>query len=190
MLCSMICAMPARRPGASLAEVGEPAVVGLQPGPSRLQVAGVGGRGLVGEAGLREERRHGVREDDLGDDAVGLELLQPAVGVPVAVAVRALHVLVRDLVRRRPGVEIVMPARRQIGPVVGDPAAAVTVGGDDDVPVVGHARTPWVRYCNAVTVTRWRGSSRPRYFGGRAGRLESGLAPPCSTSSRRPGRRG
>ncbi len=90
------------------AEVRQPPVVRLQPGPARAQVARVGGRRLLGQRRLREERRHGVGEDHLGDDAVRLELGEPPLGVPVAVAVRALHVVVRDLVRRRPRVEVVV----------------------------------------------------------------------------------
>jgi hypothetical protein len=60
------------------AEVGQPPVVGPQAGPAALEVPGPGARRLVDQRHLREERRHGVGEQHLGDDAVGLQLRQPA----------------------------------------------------------------------------------------------------------------
>ena len=57
----------------------------------------VGGRRLErGEIALREERRHRVREQHLGDDALRLGLLQAALAVPVAVRGRRQQVGERD----------------------------------------------------------------------------------------------
>ena len=78
---------PARR---GRAEVGDPTVVRLEPGPTPFVV---GRRRLQrGEVALREERRHRVREQHLGDDALRLGFLQPAFTVPVAVRGRGLKI--------------------------------------------------------------------------------------------------
>ena len=49
---------------------------------------------------------------DLGDDAVRLEIGEPSFGIPVAVAVLALHVLVGHFVLRGPGVEVIVQRGR------------------------------------------------------------------------------
>ena len=125
-----------REPGAAAgrgrAEVGDPAVVRLQPGPTPLVV---GGRRLErGEIALREERRHRVREEHLGDDALRLGLLQPALAVPVAVRGRRLQIGEGIDVRVGPGVELVVPARREVRLVLAQLGAGVTVDRDDRVP--------------------------------------------------------
>jgi hypothetical protein len=65
------------------AEIGQPPVVGLQTCPTPIEVAGVDRRRLNGQRRLGEERRHRVRIDDLGDDAVAFEVAEPAFAVPV-----------------------------------------------------------------------------------------------------------
>ena len=122
-----------RRPGT---EVGQPAVVRLQADPSPVEVAGVGGR-CEHERGTREERRDRVREDDLGDDAVGLEVGEPPLVVPVAATLLAAHVLERGPVLVCPRVELVEEESGQVVAVLAEPGAAVAVGRDDDVTVVG-----------------------------------------------------
>ena len=131
--------MPARRPGRARAEVGQPAVVCLQTRPAQLEVVRVGGRCLRHERAAGKERRDRVREDDLGGDAVGLEVAHATVGVPVALPEVAEEVGEQDLVAVDPGVElVVVPAREEVAVLV-DLAAAVAVGGDDDVAVVGDS---------------------------------------------------
>ena len=69
--------------GLSVAELGQPSVVGL--GPGHQQVDGhVGGGGQSGAERRRCPTGHrvGVGEDDLADDPVGIELLVAAAGVP------------------------------------------------------------------------------------------------------------
>jgi hypothetical protein len=56
-------------PGELGAEVDQPPVVGPDAGQAVLEVGGGGRRGDGGAGG--EERRHGVGEDDLADDALG-----------------------------------------------------------------------------------------------------------------------
>ena len=66
--------MPARRPGVSAQKSAIQRLCALQPGPAQLVLV-VLGRPRE-EVARREERRDGVREDHLRDDAVVLELLQ------------------------------------------------------------------------------------------------------------------
>ena len=124
-------------PGASArrlrAEVGEPAVVRLHSGPAPLVV--LGGRLQRGEVSLREERRHRVREEHLGDDALRLGLLEPPSAVPVAVRGRREQIGERIDVRVRPGVELVVPTRREIRLVRAQLGAGVTVDGDHGVVI-------------------------------------------------------
>jgi hypothetical protein len=120
------------------AEVGQPAVVGVQPGPTQVQVAGRGPRWLLDQRRPGEERRHGVGEDHLGHDAVGLELGQPAVAVPVAVGIGVAQVVVGVGEVRAPGVELAEQPAFEVRPVVGDVATAMAVGGDHRVALVGH----------------------------------------------------
>ena len=103
--------------------------MGLDAGPASL-VVGLAGR-QRDQVALLEERRDGVREEDLGDDAVGLVLGQAPLRVPAAVAVGAQEVGEGDLVGGGPGVELVVELRGEIGPVVGDVGPAVRVGRDD-----------------------------------------------------------
>ena len=107
-----ICAMPARRSGLG-APVGQPAVVGAQAGPAAIEVRRRRRRPGDERAG-GEERRHRVGEDDLGDDAVGLELGDAAVAVPVAVAAVALQIAERVAVRAAPRVELVAARRLEV----------------------------------------------------------------------------
>ena len=88
------------------------------------------------EAALFEERRDGVREQDLGGDPVRFVLCQAAVRVPAPVRGRSEEVREGVDVGSGPGVELVVPARCQIRPVVGDVTAGVSVRGDDGVPVI------------------------------------------------------
>ena len=117
------------------AEVGQPPVVGLDPGPPAL-VVGLGRR-QGQQAALLEEGRHRVREQHLGGNAVGLVLGQAPVRVPAAVGGGCLQVGIRVDVSGRPYIELVVPLRRQIRPVVGDVTAGMGVGADDGVAAVG-----------------------------------------------------
>ena len=122
--------------GAFADEVGQPAVVGPDPGqpPGIVLVGGRGGE--QDEAG--EEGWDGVREDHLGDHPVRL-LVGPAAGaVPVAdPQVGVLQVLVGVAVLVPPRVELVDERRIEVLPVLRVTAAGVGVGGDDRV-VIGH----------------------------------------------------
>src|SRR5215211_3210745 len=74
----------ARAPtGGGVAEVGEPAVVRLEPFPAQLVLTRLGRR--RDEVPAREERRNGVGKQDLGREAVAARLLESPVGIPVAV---------------------------------------------------------------------------------------------------------
>ena len=76
-------ATPARRCRVLGAPVGQPAVVRAQPGPALVELLARARRPGDEHAG-REEGRHRVREDHLGDLAVRLEVGEAAVAVPVA----------------------------------------------------------------------------------------------------------
>ena len=117
------------------AEVDHPAVVRLEPGPAQLVL--LRGRRRGDEVGAREERRDRVREQDLGDDAVGVEVADALVAVPVLGALRvvALQVGERVVVRREPAVVVVVVARLEVLLVRLDVGAGVTVGRDDRVAV-------------------------------------------------------
>ena len=119
-----------------VAEVDEPAVVRLEPGPSALGV-GCGQRGrLRGQRGLGIEGWDGVGIDDLGDDAIGLEIGQSTRRVPVASAEIPLEIVVGVLIGGGPLIELGMPSGFEIGPVVRDVRTRVTVGGYDDVALL------------------------------------------------------
>lgn len=154
------------------AEVGEPAVVGAQARPALLGLR-AGGRGGH-EGGAGEERRDGVREDDLGDDAVGLHLGQAAGGVPVAVGGVGEQVRVRVDVGRRPGVEVLVVRGLQVGPVVEEVGVGVAVGGDHGVAVVGHCWAPSTG--KSWSVSQWRPTSRERAQEASTMRLVGALA--------------
>ena len=125
------------------AEVDEPPVVGAQAGPAQLELAGVRGRRARRERGLREEGRHGVGEQHLGDDAVGLGLGEASVAVPVAARVRSHEVGVGHLVVGGPRVEVVEVAPLEVVAVGEHLVARVAVGRHDDVAVLGrHRRLP------------------------------------------------
>ncbi len=119
------------------AEVGEPAVVCLEAGPAPLEITGTVGRRLVQQADRGEERRNRVGEDDLAHHAVGLHLGQATVGIPVALGVVALEVLVGIVEGLHPRIEVVVVLRCEVRPVRADAGAAVAVGADDDVTVAG-----------------------------------------------------
>ena len=127
-----------------------------------------------------------------------LELGQPATAVPVAVGVGALQILVGDLVGGGPGVEVVVVALRQIGPVVEQVAAPVAVGRDQDVVVV-RVHPPVVPFSvSAVTLTSVAAGLRspdPRSVKGRPARprgvrtelvARSDVAPHGSPKAARP----
>ena len=126
-----------REAGAALgmigAEVGEPAVVSPQSGEAQLEIVGRR-RGRDDLAG-GEERRHRVREDDLGDDAVLAEIAQPALVVPVAGPTVVLQIAERVLVAAPPRVELVVVLGFEALAVLLMVAARVTVGRDDRVAI-------------------------------------------------------
>ena len=115
------------------AEVGEPAVVGAEAGHPQFVLGRR--RQRREQVAAREERRHGVGEQHLGGDAVGLELALAALAVPAAIRVRHHLVEVRIDERLRPGVELVEAARLEVRPVVGQIGTAVPVGADDRVAI-------------------------------------------------------
>ena len=113
------------------AEVDQPPVVRLQPGPPAVVL--VLGRRERHQVALLEERGNGVREQHLRGDPVGVELGQPALAVPVAVGRGGQQIAERVRVAGRPPVELVVPGRGQIRPVVEQVGAGVAVRGDDGV---------------------------------------------------------
>ena len=135
--------MPARRPGVRAQKSASQRLCACSPAQRSSRSCASAGGACVTSAAAGEERRDRVREDDLGGDAVGLEVAHATVGVPVALAEVAEQVVEQDLVAVDPGVElVVVPAREEVAVLV-DLAAAVAVGGDDDVAVVGvHGRPP------------------------------------------------
>src|SRR4051794_12452852 len=91
-------------PGNLGAPVGQPAVVGADAGESPGILFRRGRAGDERPGG--EERWHGVREDDLADDAVLLQLTDPAFVVPVSGPAVTLKVAERVLVAAAPRVEV------------------------------------------------------------------------------------
>jgi hypothetical protein len=126
--------------GAALGEagapLGHPPVVGADAGEPLAELLGARRTGEQNEAG--EERRDGVGEHDLGDDAVGLEVAVALVVVPVADAPAVLQVAERVLVLLAPRVELGDHVGVEVRPVHLVAAAGVAVGGDDRV-VIGAA---------------------------------------------------
>ncbi len=167
----------ARRPGA---EVGQPAVVGLDPGPPALVVGRR--RGERHQAPLLEERGHGVGEQHLGGDPVGVVLGQAPVGVPAAVGGRRQQVGERVDVGGGPGVELVVPPAGQVGPVVGDVAAGVGVGADDRVAAV-RCRARWSWGPPGGGRCSWRWPVRPVRRGRRAAARPAAMASARACSS-------
>ena len=92
------------------------------------------------EGALLEERWDAVREQDLGGDAVRLVLSQAPVGIPVAVRGRCQEICKWIHVALGPRVELVVPARSEVRPVVRDVSPGVSVGGDDGVPAIRFQR--------------------------------------------------
>ncbi len=123
---------PGTPAGRGAAEVGHPTVVRLQTRPTMVVVER--GRLECREVALREEGRHGVREQHLGREPLRLRLLQAPLAVPVAVRGRRLQVGVGIDVGGGPGVELVVPARSEVRLVLVQFGARVTVDGDDGVP--------------------------------------------------------
>ena len=132
--------MPARRPGAVAQKSASQRLWARSPSQRRSRSPASAGRRLVDERRLREERRDRVREDDLGHDAVGLQLGEAAVAVPVAGGAVALEVVVRVPNADRQRVEPFVERRRQVRAVVVDGAAAMAVGRDDRVAL--HSAPP------------------------------------------------
>ncbi len=131
------------------APVREPAVVRPDAGQAQLEVFRLRRPGQQRHA--REERRHRVRENDLTDDTVALELGDAPLAVPVAVAVAALEVAERVLVLRPPRVEVVEVLRVEVGAVRVVAGAGVAVRRDERV-----------RGCSSVmTSFRGRCACRP-----------------------------
>ena len=88
----------------------------------------------------REERRNGVGEDDLADDAVGILLAVAHVVVPVAPAPLVAQVLERVLVLLPPRVEVVEILLLEELAVLRVAPARVRVGRDDRVALIGRGR--------------------------------------------------
>jgi hypothetical protein len=114
-------------------KVGEPAVVRPKAGQALRIVPWA--RCWSDHLPAGKERGDGVREDDLGDDAVGVLLCDAPVVVPVPAATVILEVPERVAVLRAPGIEVVVPCRRQVLAVGGVVRAGVAVGTDHRVAV-------------------------------------------------------
>jgi hypothetical protein len=121
-------------------EVGQPAVVRPDSGQPVPVVVRLRRLGEQDEA--REEWRHRVREDHLGDDAVLLLLTETLIAVPVAAAPVVLQFLERVLVPGPPGIEVLKKLSVEVLAVLGVTAASMRVRRDDRVVVCrGHGRT-------------------------------------------------
>ena len=120
--------------GVAPAEVDEPPVVGTDAGEPVLVLVGLGRPGEQHEA--REERGHGVGEQDLAGHAVGVLLGVAHLVVPVAQPPLVAEVAEGVLVLPAPGVEVLEVALLEVLAVHGVAATGVGVGGDDGVPGV------------------------------------------------------
>ena len=126
--------MPARRSGNWPQKSSSQRLCARTPARRCSYSSGFGGAREQHEA--REERRHGVREDDLADDAVGVLLAVAHLVVPVAQAAVVAEVLERVLVLAAPRVEVVEVLLLEELAVLRVAAAGVRVGRDDRVPGV------------------------------------------------------
>ena len=131
-------------------EVHEPAVVGPDAGQTMVVLFGPGGRSEKDEAG--EERRDGVGEDDLTDDAIGLLLAVAHVVVPVAEPPRVPEILEGILVLGAPGVELVEVLGVEVLPVGRMAASGVAVRCDDGVVTIGSVDRVVARLHRALTL--------------------------------------
>ncbi len=132
-------------PGAAFgppgAEVGHPAVVGVDAGAAVLVLVGLRGPGEEHEA--RVEGRHGVGEQHLADDAVGELVGVASLVVPVPdPQVGVAEVLPRVLVPLPPGVELLPVGRVEVLPVLGVAATGMGVGRDEGVRRARVAHAP------------------------------------------------
>ena len=126
-----------------LAPLGEPPVVGPQPGPSLIELLSGAGRSGHQEA-RGEERRDGVREHDLARKAVGLELPLTHLVVPVADLRLVGEVFPRVREVGSPGVEVVVVRGLEIVAVRVEVGASVAIGRDEGVAIVHERkRTAW-----------------------------------------------
>ena len=136
--------------GKTRAPVREPPVVRAQPLPTPavvLRVLGCAGDDRTG----REERRHRVRERDLGDDAVLLQVLVAALVVPVARSTVVLQVPKRIGVLAAPRVELCLPLSREVLAVLLVAPAGVTIRRDDRVPLVGRGAHVSLQFMRVAT---------------------------------------
>ena len=117
-------------------EIRHPPVVRLQAGPSGLEIAGVGARGLVGEARPSGRTAGSCSGRSPRRRCRRVRAPRAAVRVPIPVGVRTLQILVRDLVGLGPCVEVVVPARGEVRPVAAQLRTPVAVGRDGQVPLV------------------------------------------------------
>ena len=133
--------MPARRFGKRLQKSTSQRLCARMPGEAVLVVLGLRRRREQHEA--REERRHGVREDHLADDAVGVLLAVAHLVVPVAqpTVVARREVLVGVAVLVAPRVEVVEVLLLEVLAVLRVAPTGVGVGRDDRVAVVRSPRS-------------------------------------------------
>ena len=122
--------------GVPPAPVGEPAVVGADTGEPVLVL--LGRRRPREQDEAREEWRHRVREDDLADDAVVLEIAVATLVVPVADSPAVLEITERVAVLAPPRVEVLDVPCLEILPVHVVAAAGMAIRRDDRVMVVGR----------------------------------------------------
>ena len=126
---------PAPTCGCLATEVDEPSVVRLQAGPLAFEGGAVARHAAqVGED--VEERRQRVREDDLATHAIGVHLGEADVAVPVR---GVADVDPRHDHAGEPRVELLVPARVEVGLVVGHRRARVRVRCHE------HVASGWVR---------------------------------------------
>ena len=125
-----------------ITEVNKPAIVCLQAGPTPIGIGLGHRRRLRRQRGLGEKRRNRVGVDDLCCLTIGLKIGHSASGVPIAATEVAFKVFIRIFVIGCPGVEILMPLRFQIRPVIGDVSPGMPIGRNDDVSLFAAQRCP------------------------------------------------
>lgn len=108
--------------------VGEPSVV--RPDTGEPQVVVIRCRGTCDHRTCRKEGWDRIREENLCDDTIGLELGDPALLVPVAILGPTRQVLERIRVLAAPCIELVQVLGFQIGAVLLVVATGMAVGRD------------------------------------------------------------
>ena len=117
--------------GCLRAEIGQPTVVCTQPCEAEVEV--VSRRSRSNDCASWEEGRDGVGEQDLGNHAVGMKVVEAPVAVPVARAAVVLQVTKWVAVAPAPFVELLKILRLKVGAVLIGAATRMSVGRDQCV---------------------------------------------------------